>query len=77
MHMDLYLDAGKSYQVILPRINFNMILFSTSICIGSVYCVWSMDLSLNMLRLGLQGWVGVGGDHDQIGSGRDVNEVRY
>ena len=40
-------------------------------------CVWSLDLSLNMLRLDWQNCIGVGGDHDQIGSGRDINEVGY
>ena len=40
-------------------------------------CVWFLNLGLNMLRPDWQNCVGVVGDHDQIGSGRDVNEVGY
>ena len=44
----------------------------------SLDCVWSLDINLNMLRLDQQNCVGGGGgEHDQIGSGRDVNEVGY
>ena len=44
----------------------------------SLDCVWSLDINLNMLRLDKQNCVGGGGgEHDQIGSGRDVNEVGY